>query len=131
MSLDDRDWYREEMRRRNAANARPGSRGYVHPELKHLQSRRSVPRAVMALFWLAVLGALYLVFKYAERNGPSNFAWSQIGDLMYANHTRLIGLFGIVLAIAFFRAISERRRRRQNAGWKKAVYNPKEFRRQK
>lgn len=132
MSLDDRDWYREEMRRRNAANARPASRGYVHPNLRHLQSRPSGSRITIALLWLAVLGGLYLVFEYAERSGgPLKLGHSNFGDLIYANRNWLIGLLGIALVIALFRAMGERRRRRETSAWKKAVYNPKEFRRQK
>jgi len=129
MSLDDRDWYREEMRRRNADVS--GARRFVHPELKHLQSRRGVPRVVMFLFWLAVLGGLYLVFQYVGPNRPVRFSWPQISEHVYSNRARFIGLFGIVLAVALFRVIGVHRRRRLRADWKSAVYNPKEFRRQK
>lgn len=89
MSLDDRDWYREEMRRRSSGSGSPKRSGYVHPNLRHLQSRPSASRAKIALVWLLIFGGLFLLFQSAERNGQLAFASSHIVELVHQDRTCL------------------------------------------
>lgn len=131
MSLDDRDWYRKEMRRRNSGSGSPNRSGYVHPNLRQLQSRPSASRGKIALVWLLILGGLFLLFRSAERNGQLAFAVSHIVELVHQERTRLFAFACVVLALALIRAVRGSRRRKQATAWQKAVYNPKEFRRKR
>lgn len=133
MSLEDRDWYREEMRQRNSASSSLRRSGYIHPNLRHLHSAgRSPSRTKIALVWLLVLGGLYLVFSWAaQRSLHLDLATSHALDLVDRNRTRLLGLFCVLFVFALIRSIRGSRRRRQLTAWQKAVYNPKEFRRER
>jgi hypothetical protein len=131
MSLDDRDWYREEMRRRNSARPKSNPPVFIHPNLRHLQSRPSADRVKAALIWLLILGGLYLLFSYAGGAPRVYLARSYIGELLSSNRARLVGLLCVVLAAVMIRALREGRRRRHISEWQKAVYNPREFRRRR
>ena len=131
MSLDDRDWYREEMRRRNSARPKSKPSVFIHPNLKHLQSRPGADRVKAAVIWLLILGGLYLLFSYAGRARHVELARSYIGEFLYPNRARLVGLLCVVFAAALIRALRAGRRRRQMSEWQKAVYNPKEFKRRR
>ncbi|EKS72623.1 hypothetical protein BURK_004202 [Burkholderia sp. SJ98] len=131
MSLDDRDWYREEMRRRNSARPKSNPPVFIHPSLKHLQSPPSAGRVKAAVIWLLILGGLYLLFSYAGRARHFELARSYIGGFPYPNRASLVGLLCVVFAAALIRALREGRRRKRMSEWQKAVYNPKEFRRRR
>ncbi|GAB7524054.1 hypothetical protein PBS_30390 [Paraburkholderia sp. 2C] len=62
MSLDERDWYRDEQRRRAGAN-RSDRQNYIHPALAHL-NKRGTSRLIIALAWTAIGVLLYAAFTY-------------------------------------------------------------------
>lgn len=65
MSLDDRDWYREEMKRRRH-NQQPPKRGYIHPALRrhHKPQNFNLKRFAHFLAFCAFTGALTAIFKH-------------------------------------------------------------------
>ncbi|CAB3762463.1 hypothetical protein LMG29542_04364 [Paraburkholderia humisilvae] len=64
MGIQDRDWYRDELNRREGY--RPSRHQPVHPALRHLHTGRSTPKFVIALAWVGVGALLYIAFTVLQ-----------------------------------------------------------------
>lgn len=68
MGIQDRDWYREAQRERDSKTVRFG-KAKVDYEKRHTVHMIDTKwfRLIIVIFWIAVLGALYLTFKQYEK----------------------------------------------------------------
>jgi hypothetical protein len=61
MGMQDRDWYREQMKRKRLEQGT--QHGYIHPALRRLHNPRSSSRVPAYCFWIGAALGFYLTLK--------------------------------------------------------------------
>lgn len=127
MGLDDRDWYREALREREAQQRR----GAAQPQAERPR-RATAATAVMLACML--LGAIYAdVRSTGAPLTPAGlrFWWSVRTADVLVSKAQALALLAVLVAlgIGWLWRRARAHTRRTDEPWKRAVYNPKDFRR--